>query len=196
VRRASRRHESSSKSTTATGVVFPNFIPAYALSRFSFHDPGSGPWTVSATREPEEGGNYQPVDEGESTMIELIEVPEDARNAATEIPGWRISLSRKVWQQCVAVPKGVEGQTEGGRLNDLLIQLGYNLRLTAVPRHLGLSAGFGFCVNVMNENHDRSEFPDGLEWPGLVVPLAALASIDQDGAPSLVVMAQQEANCA
>ena len=106
-------------------------------------------------------------------MVQLIDVPEDARKQAIGISGWRVTVSQSVWERCVTVPKGVEGQTEGGRLHDLLAFLGYHLRQAVVPRHVGISAGFGFCVNVVNDNHKRCDHAEGLEVPGVPVPLAA-----------------------
>lgn len=125
-------------------------------------------------------------------MFEIIEVNGNARKEATNVLGWRVSVSQRVWEHCVAVPKEVEGQTEGGRLHDLLAFLRFNLKQMAVPRQAGISAGFGFSVNVVNDNRKRSEYPDGLKCPGEDVPLAVFASFAEDGAPHLVVLTQAE----
>lgn len=127
-------------------------------------------------------------------MYEMIDVKENARSEAPDVLGWRVLISPRVWERCVAVPKGVEGQTEGGRLHDLLAFLGFNLRRLAAPRQDGISAGFGFRVNVVNDNRKRSECPDGHECPGEAVPLEVLASFGEDGGPRLVVLAQSEAS--
>lgn len=125
------------------------------------------------------------------TMNELIDVTESARNQAA-IPEWRVSVSPKVWERCVSVPKGAEGQSEGSRLHDLLAFLGYHLKQAPVPRYGEIYGGFAFCVNVVNDRRKRSEQPDGVEWPGTSIPLAAFASIGPDGAPSLIVLARSE----
>lgn len=127
-------------------------------------------------------------------MFEMIAVQGNTRKEATDVLGWRVEVSQRVWERCVAVPKGVEGQTEGGRLHDLLSFLRFTLRQMAAPRQDGISAGFGFCVNVVNDNRKRSEYPDGLECPGEAVPLAVFASFCEDGGPRLVVLAESEAS--
>lgn len=124
----------------------------------------------------------------------MHEVATEKRKEGTEVLGWRVSVSQRVWDRCVAVPRGAEGQSEGGRLHDLLAFLGFNLRQLAAPRREQISAGFGFCVNVVNDHRRRSDYPDGFECPGDEVPIAAFASFDEDGHPLLVVLAHSEAD--
>lgn len=127
-------------------------------------------------------------------MFNMIEVATGTRAEGTEVPGWRVWVTRRVWKRCVALPKGAEGQTEGGRLHDLLACLGFNLRRLAAPRREQISTGFGFTVNVVNDHRRRSDHPDGFEWPGVEVPIAAFASFDENGQPLLVVLAESEAD--
>ena len=127
-------------------------------------------------------------------MFEMMEVTAVARTKAADVLGWRVSVSRRVWERCVTVPKGANGQTEGGRLHDLLAHLRFNLRQLAAPRQERISAGFGFSVNVVNDDRKRSEYPDGLECPGEEIPLAVFGSFDEEGGPRLVVLAQSEAS--
>lgn len=124
----------------------------------------------------------------------MNEVASEARKEGTQVLGWRVSVSRRVWNLCVAVPKGAEGQTEDGRLRDLLAFLRFNLRHLAAPRREQLVSGFGFSVNVVNDHRRRSEYPDGLECPGDEVPIAVFASFDEEGQPLLAVLAHSEAS--
>ncbi len=126
-------------------------------------------------------------------MFEMMEVTADARTKATDVLGWRVSVSRQVWERCVTTPKGANGLSEGGRLHDLLEHLRFNLRKLAAPRLERISAGFGFSVNVVNDNRKRSEHTDSLKGPGEDIPLAVFGSFDEDGGPLLVVLAQSEA---
>jgi hypothetical protein len=122
-----------------------------------------------------------------------MEVKTGSEAGAADVLGWRVSLSRRVWQQCVTTPKGANGQTEGSRLHDLLQHLRFNLKRMATLRRERISAGFGFSVNVVNDDRNRSEFLDGLESPGDEIPVTVFASFDEDGGPLLVVLAQSEA---
>ena len=125
-------------------------------------------------------------------MFEMIEVKENVRDEAADVLGWRVSVSQRVWDRCVKLPKGAKGQTEGGRLHDLLAHLRFNLKEMAAPRQNRISAGFGFPVNVMNDDRERRKFPDGLVCPGEEVLLEVFGSFDRDGTPLLVVLAQSE----
>lgn len=126
-------------------------------------------------------------------MIETIELPHDAERESTNVFGWRVVVSPQLWKHCVEVPKGVEGQSEGGRLHDLLAQLRFYLIQVAVPYRHEISNGFGFSVNVVNDNRRRNDHPDGLECPGEHVPVAVFASFCEDGGPCLVVLLRSEA---
>jgi hypothetical protein len=124
--------------------------------------------------------------------IEMIDVKEKSRTDTSAVLGWQVSLSELVWARCVTLPKGAEGQTEGGRLHDLLGFIRFSLKELAGPRRGLLCAGFGFSVNVVNDHRKRSDYPDGLECPGQEVPLEVLASFGEDGSPRLVVVTQSE----
>ena len=127
-------------------------------------------------------------------MFEMIEVKEDTRKETVDVLGWNVSLSERVWERCVEVPEGVEGQTQEGRLNDLLAFIRFNLKRVAAPRQEGFSAAYAFCVNVVNDNRRRSDYPDGLECPGEEVPLEVFASFTREGTPHLVVLTQAESS--
>src|SRR5262245_52315554 len=98
-------------------------------------------------------------------MFEMIEVKEDAMKRAADVLGWRVSVSQLVWDRCVTVPTGVEGQTEEGRVRDLLANLRFNLRLLAAPRQNQQSAGLRFPVHVVNDNRGHGERLDGIACP-------------------------------
>ena len=52
-------------------------------------------------------------------MVELIDVTKDAMEPMIRIPCWRVSVSRRVWNQCVEQP----GKGRGDRLWNLTYQL-------------------------------------------------------------------------
>src|SRR4051812_22847031 len=125
-------------------------------------------------------------------MIEMIEVNGDDGKNTVDVLGWRVAISRRVWDRCVAVPKRAKGQTEGDRLHDLLASLGFNLRILAAPSHARQCSSFLFPVNVINDGRRRRDCPDGLKCPGEEIPIEAFASFDRDGHPLLTVLAQSE----
>lgn len=126
-------------------------------------------------------------------MIQMIEERKEVGLEHLEVLGWQVTFSKKVWDRCVAVPKGVEGQTEEGRLHDLLTQIRFNLRRVVVPHQWQLSVAFSFAVNVVNDNRGDSKLLDGIECPGEEHLIAVFASFDGDGSPRLVVFAEPEA---
>src|SRR5262245_54927789 len=105
-------------------------------------------------------------------MVQMIEARKEVAVEHTELLGWQVSVSKMVWDRCVAVPKGVEGQTEEGRLHDFLAQIRFNLKLAVVPHQPHLSVGFGMSVNVVNDNRGDSKRLDGIKCPGESLPIA------------------------
>jgi hypothetical protein len=104
----------------------------------------------------------------------LIDLSQAAREAGFTIP---VALTAAAWAKCVAVPPGVVGQDEAGRLWDVL----WMLRLAIGPGADGSEVRF--AVHVRNDNRDRT--------PPLV-RLKALCGPDDDGEPCLTVMMPEE----
>ena len=71
---------------------------------------GFGPVIYSYTRSQAVADGFQ------------IEVTKTAQEAGIRVP---VFITRGVWEQCVAVPPGVTGQDEAGRLWDLVWMLRY-----------------------------------------------------------------------
>jgi hypothetical protein len=104
----------------------------------------------------------------------LVDVSEAARQAGYHIP---VALTLAAWNECVAVPEGVEGQDESGRLWDVL----YMCRV-AIGRSQGGSE-LTFQLNVRSSNQ-----------PGVPPPvtLKAVCSPDDNGAPCITILLDQE----
>jgi hypothetical protein len=122
--------------------------------------------------------------------IELIDVTEQAERQAIRVPGWRVQVTRQVWERYVAVPRGVRGASEG-RLWDLLAFLWDGLRRAQLPANR-LVAGFGFPVGFAQSDLDgprsapaRKRMPDAAR-------LEAIAAFAPNGAPCLVVLSLED----
>jgi hypothetical protein len=104
----------------------------------------------------------------------LIDVSASAREAGLRYP---VALTAAVWGRCVAVPPGVTGQDDAGRLWDLL----WMLRL-AVRASTGGSE-VRFAVRVREDNRERT--------PPLV-RLKALCGPGDQGEPVITVLLPEE----
>jgi hypothetical protein len=100
----------------------------------------------------------------------LVDVSKLAREAGFKIP---VAVTAGVWAECVAVPLGVTGQDETGRLWDVLNML----------RHAIATNGEGdrvdFAVHVRKDNKESK--------PPLV-PLYAVCGPGDDAEPVITVM--------
>lgn len=102
----------------------------------------------------------------------LVDVTETAKEAGFRIP---VALTCAVWAEYVAVPEGVEGQDEVGRLWDVLwmcrfgIGRGNNRDASEVL----------FQLHVRNDNREGD--------PPLVT-LKAVCGPDDDGEPCITIM--------
>ena len=74
-----------------------------------------------------------------------IEVTKTAQEAGIRFP---VFITRGVYEQCVAVPPGVSGQDEAGRLWDIVWMLRFAIRRS----HSGQSR-LPFALYVRNDNH-------------------------------------------
>ena len=121
--------------------------------------------------------------------LELIDVTESASEVPGHVPGWRVAVSRRAWDQCVRSAT-TDRENEVSRIADLLYFFWGALQNT--PNRSGLVAGFGFEVG-----HFVSDLECSTPRPGprrdTTVLLAALACIGGSGAPQLVVLSLDEA---
>lgn len=101
----------------------------------------------------------------------LIDVTEVAKEAGFRIP---VAVTAAVWAEYVAVPPGVGGQDERGRLWDVLLML-----LVAIRRGRGSGAELRYHVHVRND--DRGGEPPAVE-------LKAVCGPADDGSPCVTVM--------
>ena len=99
----------------------------------------------------------------------LIDVSETAKEAGFRVP---VALTAAAWAGCVAVPPGVTGQDEAGRLWDVLTMLRHAARGRA-----GAGSTLLFDVLVLN----GGEFPQP-------VRLKAVCGPDDDLSPCVTVM--------
>jgi hypothetical protein len=104
----------------------------------------------------------------------LVDVSAVAREAGIRYP---TALTRAAWERCVAVPPGVVGQDERGRLGDVLWLLSWAIRGSAG----GLEVRY--AVHVRNDNGEGT--------PPLV-RLKAVCGPGDQGEPVLTVMPPEE----
>ena len=105
----------------------------------------------------------------------LIDVTEAAKEAAFKIP---VALTTTAWAKCVAVPPGITGEDEAGRLWDVLWML-----LIAIRTHGAGGAEIRYRLPVRSDTSD-SEPP--------LVELKAVCGPDDSGAPCVTVMLPDE----
>ena len=103
----------------------------------------------------------------------LVDVTAMAREGGFRIP---VALTAAAWAECVAVPPGVIGQDEPGRLWDVLSVLRYS-----IPKY-GNERELMFRLYVQTRNDAD---PD-------LVELKAVCGPDDDGSPCLTVMTPTE----
>lgn len=117
----------------------------------------------------------------------LIDVSELGREAGFRFP---VAVTAGVWAECIAVPEGVAGQDETGRLWDVLHLLRF--AITAMKKNRPRFALLGqtapgervdFAVHVRNDN--RAGDPP-------LVPLYALCGPGDDAEPVITVMLPHE----
>jgi hypothetical protein len=104
----------------------------------------------------------------------LVDVTDTAREAGFLIP---VALTRAVWDCFVAVPDGVEGQDESGRLWDVLVMLRFAIGQGAGGKELR------FRLHVRNDNREGD--------PSLV-ELKAVCGPNDDASPCITVMVPGE----
>ena len=105
----------------------------------------------------------------------LIDATELAKQAGFRMP---VAVTAGVWAECVAVPDGVAGQDETGRLWDVLSLLHF-----AIARQKGDGERVDFAVHVRNDNREGD--------PPLV-HLYALCGPGDDAEPVITVMLPSE----
>jgi hypothetical protein len=104
-----------------------------------------------------------------------IEVTKTAAEAGICFP---VFITRGVYEQCVAVPPGVVGQDEAGRLWDVV----WMLRFAIIRSQPGTSR-LSFALYVRNDNH-RSR---------LMKLIATAGAVDiDDPAPAITIMLPEE----
>jgi hypothetical protein len=105
----------------------------------------------------------------------LVDVTEPAKEAGFRIP---VAVTAAVWAEFVAIPLGVVGQDERGRLWDVLWML-----LVAIRSSRGFGTEIRYRLHVRNDNREGT--------PPLV-GLKALCGPDDDGSPCITVMLPDE----
>jgi hypothetical protein len=98
-----------------------------------------------------------------------------AREAGFRVP---VALTSAAWAACVAVPDGVTGQDEPGRLRDVLTLLRVAARGPGRDESV-----IRFRLHVRNDNR---------EGPPPLVELKAVCGPDDDWAPCVTVMLPDE----
>ncbi len=103
----------------------------------------------------------------------LVDVTDTAREAGFRVP---VALTSTVWERCVSVPRGAEGEQDArGRLWDVL----WMCRVGIGGKHLDspeVKFGLGVYTGERNE----------------LVTLKAVIGPDDDGGPCLTIMLPEE----
>src|SRR5512135_1118822 len=105
----------------------------------------------------------------------LVDVSKLAKEAGFRFP---VAVTAGVWAACVAVPPGVDGQDETGRLWDVL-----NVLRFAIARQRKDGERVDFAVHVRNDNREGDP-PQ--------VKLYALCGPGDDAEPVITVMLPHE----
>ena len=105
----------------------------------------------------------------------LIDVTETAREAGFRVP---VAVTAAAWAEYVAVPPGVGGQDEGGRLWDVLWMM-----LVAIRKGGGSAGEVRYRLHVRNDDRDG---------PPPLVELKAACGPADDGSPCVTVMLPDE----
>jgi len=105
----------------------------------------------------------------------LVDVTDAAKEAGFRIP---VALTSAVWAKYVAIPNGVVGQDESGRLWDVLWML-----YVAIRANRNAKGYLRYRLHVRNDNRS-GQAP--------LVELKALCGPDDDGAPCITVMLPNE----
>src|SRR5512135_1810692 len=105
----------------------------------------------------------------------LVDVSKLAEEAGFRFP---VAVTAGVWAACVAVPPGVDGQDETGRLWDVLTMLRF-----AIQRELVAGGRVDFALHVRNDNREGD--------PPLV-RLYALCGPGDDAEPVITVLLPHE----
>jgi hypothetical protein len=103
----------------------------------------------------------------------LIDVTETANEAGIRYP---VAITQAVWAEYVAIPDGVEGQDESGRLWDILWMLAVAIRRSREPGDT-----LSYQLYVRNDNRRPK-----------LVTLKAVCGPADDGLPCITVMLPNE----
>lgn len=126
--------------------------------------------------------------------IDVIDVSAHADNRDERFRGWGVSVSRKVWEKCVAVPKEYGDVSEEERIGDLLDALWAATRrqVTYEPEWHG---GVPFTTEVHRTEAGRQPLARRLWRYRPAVQLHALPSLAPDGSPKMLVITPREVPC-
>jgi hypothetical protein len=102
----------------------------------------------------------------------LMDVTETAKEAGFRYP---VALTHGAWCECVAVPNGVEGQDEAGRLWDVLNVLRFAIKTA------DNSSELRFQLHIRIANHRTR-----------LVTLKSVCGPDDDASPCITVMRVDE----
>ena len=106
-----------------------------------------------------------------------MDVTKTAREAGIRFP---VFLTRTVFDAYVAVPEGIEGQDEAGRLWDILWMLRFAIRKAAAQGLIRVS----FALYVRNDNRR----------PKLVKLVATCGALDVDDAQTAITVMMPDEN--
>ena len=111
---------------------------------------------------------------------ELIDVTEAATKYKIPLPGWRVVVTRRVWDQWIGTPIGANDPRAGSRLETMLGYLSAGLK-RVVTLNAGFFPGFGCVGQAANGTCESGEHC-----------LSAFAMFWCDGSPCMFVMTSEE----
>lgn len=128
----------------------------------------------------------------EKKGFEVIDVTTFAARICLAIPGWRVQLTRQVWDEYVGVPGDCRpGDSVRLRLSDLCVNLWIALLSAKHPADWALG-GFDLGIGVLRWHIDSSTpRPERRQFP-VEVRLEVAAIIARNGSPALLVFSARD----
>lgn len=126
--------------------------------------------------------------------IDTIDISAHTHDREHRIHGWGVSISQKAWDRCIAVPKGYGDVSEEERIGDLLDALWASAR-RCMALEPEWSGGFRFTTEVHRAKTGRQPLVRRLWKYRPALQLHALASLDPNGSPQLLVITPKEMPC-
>lgn len=130
---------------------------------------------------------------GVREVLELVDVTDEASETRTRPEGWRVKMTRQVWERYVGNPEDCgPDDSVGHRLADICAILWVAIQTSERPTDWVLGGvEFGICTMRRSVRTARGIVGEFLQ-PSVTVTLTAIAIIDTDGSPALLILAPHD----